>query len=164
MDCLHSAHVFTKLDLCGTYNLVRIADSEEWKTAFCTHYGSYEFQVMHYGLMNAPASFQQFMNEVFKDMLDVSVIVYLDDILVYSKNPDDHIKHITEVLECLHTNDLFIKVNKCEFSMDTTNFLGFIVSPDSLKMDDSKIQVICDWPMPCRVKDIQSFLGFANFY
>ena len=143
---------------------MRIVDGDKWKTAFRTRYGSYEFQVMHYGLTNAPTSFQRFMNEVFKDMLDVSIVVYLDDILVYSENPDDHIKHVTEVLECLRTNNLFIKVDECKFSVDTTNFLGFIVSPDGLKMDDSKIQVIHDWPTPHRVKDIQSFLGFVNFY
>ena len=164
MDRLRSTCVFTKLDLCGAYNLVRIADGNEWKTAFRMWYGSYKFQVMHYGLTNTPASFQQFMNEVFKDMLDVSIVVYLDDILVYSDNPDDHIKHIHQVLEHLRANNLFIKVNKCDFSVDTMNFLGFIVSPDGLKMDDAKIQVIHDWPAPQCVKDIQSFLGFANFY
>ena len=103
---------------------------------------------MHYGLMNVPASFQRFMNEVFKDMLDVSVVVYLDDILVYSDNPDDHIKHVRQVLKRLRANDLFVKVDKCDFGVDTTSFLGFIVSPDGLKMDDVKIQVIRDWPMP----------------
>ena len=148
LDHLHSTCVFTKLDLHGTYNLVCIVDSDEWKTTFRTWYGSYEFQVMHYGLTNVPASFQRFMNEVFKDMLDVSVVVYLDNILVYSDNPDDHVKHIHQVLKHLCTNDLFIKVDKCDFGVDTTNFLGFIVSPDGLKMDDAKIQVIHDWPAP----------------
>ena len=148
MDRLRSARVFTKLDLCGAYNLVHIVDSDKWKTVFRMWYGSYEFQVMHYSFMNAPASFQQFMNKVFKDMLDVSVVVYLDNILVYSDNPDDHVKHVRQVLKHLHTNDLFVKVNKCDFGVDTTNFLGFIVSPDGLKMDDVKIQVICDWPAP----------------
>ena len=123
-------------------------DSNEWKTVFRMQYGSYKFQVMHYSLMNTPAPFQWFMNEVFKDMLDVSIVVYLDDILVYSDNPDDHVKHVCQVLKRLHTNDLFVKVNKCDFGMDTTNFLGFIVSPDGLKMDDAKIQVIRDWPAP----------------
>ena len=164
LDRLCSAHVFTKLDLCGAYNLVCIADGDEWKTVFRMRYSSYEFQVMHYGLMNTPTSFQWFMNEVFKDMLDVSVVVYLDDILVYSDNPDDHVKHVCQVLKRLCANDLFVKVNKCDFGADTMNFLGFIISPDSLKMDDVKIQVIHNWPAPRRVKDVQSFLGFTNFY
>ena len=164
LDRLRSAHVFTKLDLRGAYNLVRIADGDEWKTAFRTRFGSYEFQVMHYGLTNAPASFQRFMNDVFKDLLDVCVVVYLDDILIYSETPEDHLQHVREVLHRLRDNNLYAKVEKCAFSVDTTDFLGFIVGPDGLRMDDAKIQVIRDWPTPRKVKDIQSFLGFANFY
>ena len=164
LDRLCSAHVFTKIDLRGAYNLVCIAEGNEWKTAFHTRYGSYEFQVMHYGLTNAPASFQRFMNDCFKDLLDVCVVVYLDDILIYSENPDDHTDHVREVLRRLRANSLFAKLEKCEFGVDTTNFLGFIISPDGLKMDDAKVQVIRDWPTPRKVKDVQSFLGFANFY
>lgn len=164
LDRLRSARVFTKLDLCGAYNLVRIADGDEWKTAFRTRYGSYEFQVMHYGLTNAPASFQRFMNDVFKDITDVCVVVYLDDILIYSDNPDEHLKHVREVLRRLRENNLYAKVEKCAFGVDTTDFLGFVVGPDGLRMDEAKIQVIRDWPTPRKVKDVQSFLGFANFY
>src|SRR5882757_1538561 len=104
------------------------------------------------------------MNNIFKDLLNICVVVYLDDILVFSKNTEDHTQHIQEVLCRLHTNDLFCKLEKCNFSIDTTNFLGYIVSPDGLQMDDAKIQVIKDWPTPRKVKEIQSFLGFANFY
>jgi hypothetical protein len=164
LDRLRSAHTFTKLDLRGAYNLVRIADGDEWKTAFRTRYGSYEFQVMHYSLTNAPMSFQHFMNEVFKDLLDMCVVVYLDDILIYSDDPAEHLNHVREVLRRLREHSLFAKVEKCAFSMDTTDFLGFIISPDGLRMDESKVQVIHDWPTPRKVKDIQSFLGFANFY
>lgn len=109
-----------------------IAEGNEWKTAFCTHFGSYEFLVMHYSLTNAPASFQHFMNNIFKDLLDICVVVYLDDILIYSKNPADHVKHIQEVLHQLHQNDLFAKLEKCKFNIDTTNFLGYIVSHQGL--------------------------------
>ena len=98
LDRLRSARVFTKIDLCGAYNLVHIAEGNEWKTAFRTRYGSYEFQVMHYGLTNAPASFQRFMNDCFKDLLDVCIVVYLDDILIYSENPSEHEDHVREVL------------------------------------------------------------------
>ena len=98
LDCLHAARSFTKIDLCGAYNLVCIADGDEWKTAFRTHYRSYEFQVMHYGLTNAPASFQRFMNDVFKDLLDICVVIYLDDILIYSEDPATHTTHVLEVL------------------------------------------------------------------
>ena len=164
LDRLRSARTFTKIDLRGAYNLVRIAEGDEWKTVFRTHFGSYEFLVMHYGLTNAPASFQRFMNDIFKDLLDVCVVVYLDDILIYSKNPADHAKHVQEVLRRLRQNDLFAKLEKCEFNVDTTNFLGYIVSPTGLRMDESKIAVIKDWPTPRKVKEVQSFLGFANFY
>ena len=164
LDRLRSARIFTKLDLRGAYNLVRIAEGDEWKTAFRTRYGSYEFQVMHYGLTNAPASFQRFMNEVFKGMLDVCVVVYLDDILIYSDSPDEHLVHVREVLRRLRAHNLYAKVEKCAFSVDTTDFLGFVVGPEGLRMDDTKIQVIRDWPTPRKVRDIQSFLGFSNFY
>jgi len=146
LDHLHSTRIYTKLDLRGAYNLVRIASRDEWKTAFRTRYGSYEFLVMHYGLTNAPASFQRFMNEVFKDLTDVCVVIYLDDILIYSDNPDEHLKHVRKVLRRLCANNLYAKVEKCAFSVDTTDFLGFVVGPDGLRMDESKIQVIRDWP------------------
>ena len=164
LDCLCSTKVFTKIDLCGAYNLVCITEGDEWKTTFHICFSSYEFLVMHYGLTNAPASFQQFMNDIFKDMLDVCVVVYLDDILIYSRNPDNHTHHVQEVLQRLCSNDLFMKLKKCNFSINTTNFLSFIISPEGLKMDESKIQVIQDWPAPQKIKDVQSFLGFTNFY
>ena len=145
---LHTTHLFMKIDLCSAYNLVYIAEGDKWKTAFQTHYGSYEFQVMHYGLTNAPVSFQCFMNDIFKDLLDICIVVYLDDILIYSENPDNHTTHVIEVLCQLCANNLYAKVEKCEFNITMTEFLGFIISPDSLCMDESKIQVIQDWPCP----------------
>ena len=164
LDCLRSTRVFTKIDLHGAYNLVCIAEGDEWKTAFRTRYSSYEFQVMHYGLTNTPASFQRFMNDCFKDLLDVCVVVYLDDILIYSENPDEHATHVHEVLRRLRANSLFAKLEKCKFDVDTTSFLGFIISPEGLKMDDAKVQIIRDWLTPRKVKDVQSFLRFTNFY
>jgi len=119
---------------------------------------------MHYGLTNTPASFQRFMNNVFKDLLDICVVVYLDDILIYSDTPGDHLKHIQEVLCRLRKNNLFAKVEKCEFDADKTNFLGFIVSLEGLQMDEAKIHTIRTWPTPRKVKEVQSFLGFSNFY
>jgi len=119
---------------------------------------------MHCGLTNARASFQRFMNEVFKDILDVCVVVYLDDILIYSDNPDEHLKRVREVLRRLRASNLYAKVEKCAFSVDTTDCLGFVFGPDGLRMDPRKIQVMRDWPTPRKVKDVQSFLGVANFY
>jgi hypothetical protein len=124
LDHLCSAKLFTKIDLCSTYNLVCIADGNEWKTAFQTCFSSYEFLIMHYGLTNTAMSFQQFMNDIFKDMLDICVVVYLNNILIFSKNPTDHTKHVQEVLCHLCTNHLFAKLKKCNFSVDTTNSLG----------------------------------------
>jgi hypothetical protein len=131
---------------------------------FCTHYGSYEWLVVIEGLTNAPAAFQHFMNDIFADMLDVSVIVHLDDILIYSDNMDNHWKHVREILCRLRHNSLYVKPEKCSFHTDSVDYLGFILSPEGLTMDQAKVKVIQDWPEPCRVKDVQSFLGFANFY
>ena len=158
------ARIYTTLDLRHAYHLVRIAEGDEWKTAFRTRYGSFEWMVMPFGLTNAPAAFQRFMNDIFSDMLDVHVIIYLDDILVYSDDPKEHKKHVREVLRRLRLNGLYCKPEKCHFDKDTVNYLGFILSKDGLKMDPSKVQIIQDWPEPRKVKDIQSFLGFANFY
>ena len=158
------ARIYTTLDLRHAYYLVRIAEGDEWKTAFRTRYGSFEWLVMPFGLTNAPAAFQRFMNDIFSDMLDVHVIIYLDDILIYSDDPAEHKKHVREVLRRLRQNGLYCKPEKCHFDTDTVNYLGFILSKDGLKMDPAKVQTIQDWPEPRKVKDIQSFLGFANFY
>ena len=104
------------------------------------------------------------MNDIFSDLLDVAVIVYLDDILIYSDNPDDHKKHVREVLRRLRKHGLFARADKCAFHRDTVEYLGFILSPNGLSMDQAKVKAIQDWPEPRKIKDIQSFLGFANFY
>ena len=104
------------------------------------------------------------MNDIFQDLLDESVIVYLDDILIYSDNPEEHRKHVREVLRRLRLHGLFAKAPKCQFHTDSVEYLGYILSPDGLSMSEDKVKVILDWPVPRKVKDIQSFLGFANFY
>ena len=104
------------------------------------------------------------MNDIFSDLLDVSVIIYLDNILIYSNNPADHKKHVCKVLHHLCENGLYARLDKCRFSKDSIKYLSFILSKDRLKMDPSKVQTIQDWPEPCKIKDIQSFLGFTNFY
>src|SRR6266540_1266953 len=104
------------------------------------------------------------MDNVFSDMIDVSVILYLDDILIYSDNPTDHHKHIKEVLQCLCKHRLFACANKCEFHSERIEYLGYILSPKGLSMDQAKVKVIQDWPELWKVKDVQSFLGFTNFY
>ena len=136
----------------------------EWKTAFRTHYGSFEWSVMPFGLTNAPIAFQRFMNNIFSDLLDVCVVIYLDDILIYSNNMSEYYRHMKEVLKCLRKAGLYAKAEKCEFHSESVKYLGYILSPSGLTMSDDKVKIIQDWPEPKKVKDIQSFLGFANFY
>ena len=164
LDAPRKAQVYTKLDLAHAYHLVRIAEGDEWKTTFHTKYGSYEWKVMPFGLTNAPAAFQRFVNEIFSDMLDVCVIVYLDDILIYSENMDLHQEHVREVLRRLRKHKLYANPDKCEFHSTTVEYLGYILSPEGLSMAEDKVKAILDWPVPRKIKDIQSFLGFANFY
>jgi len=164
LDSPSHAKIYSEIDLRHAYHLVRIAPGDEWKTGFCTCYGSYKWLVMPFGLTNAPAAFQRFVNTIFADMLDVCVVMYLDDILIYSEDMESHQQHVREVLRRLRLHGLFAKPEKCEFHSDSVEYLGYRLSPDGLTMSPDKIQTISDWPEPQEVKDIQSFLGFANFY
>ena len=119
---------------------------------------------MPFGLTNAPAAFQHFMNDLFGDLLNTCLVVYLDDILIYSDNSEAHQSHVREVLRRLRKAGLYANADKCTFDADSVEYLGFILSPDGLTMDPAKVQTIKDWPEPRKVKDIQSFLGFAHFY
>jgi len=119
---------------------------------------------MPFGLLNALSTFQRFMNDLFADLLDICVIVYLDDILIYSENLKEHEKQVKEVLRQLKTNGLYVSLSKCAFHQEQVEFLGFILSPKGLQMDLEKVRAIREWPPPRRLKDVQSFLGFANFY
>ena len=119
---------------------------------------------MPFGLTNAPATFQFFMNDIFQDMADIFVVVYLDDILIFSKNQHDHHKHVRMVLTRLREHNLFVKPEKCLFHSDWVEFLGFIISPAGVAMDVEKTADISKWPVPTNLRDIQSFLAFANFY
>lgn len=164
MEKLQRAKIFTKLDLRWGFNNIRIREGDEVKTAFRTKYGTFEYLVMPFGLTNAPAVFQRFMNELFSDLIDVNVIVYIDDILIYSENPDHHEEHVKEVLSRLMKNHLFCKPSKCTFSTTTVGYLGIVVTPEGISMEKEKVKAVKDWPKPTKVKEIQSFLGFANFY
>ena len=159
---LYDAVVFTKLDLRNAYYLVRIREGDEWKTAFNTHLGHFEYLVMPFGLTNAPAVFQALINDVLRDMLNHFVFVYLDDILIFSKSLDDHVSHVKCVLQRLLENRLFVKAEKCEFHVSSVQFLGFIVEKGQLKPDPAKVKAVRDWPVPSTRKQLQRFLGFAN--
>ncbi|SOV03659.1 uncharacterized protein UDID_19105 [Ustilago sp. UG-2017a] len=161
---LRKARIYTKLDLRAAYNLIRIAKGDEWKTAFGTQLGLYEYLVMPFGLANAPAHFQSFINDIFRDIIGVYVVVYLDDFLIFSDTEESHVKHVTEVLTRLRSNRLFAKLSKCEFHIKTVEFLGYIIKPTGIEMDPEKVRTVKEWPMPASIHDIQWFLGFANFY
>lgn len=164
LERVRHAKIFTKLDLRGAYNLVRIRSGDEWKTAFRSRYGHYEYLVMPFGLCNAPATFQHLINDIFRDLLDQFVVIYLDDILIFSNSMEEHQRHVILILERLRKNRLYIKIEKCEFHQIEIQFLGYVISPNGLQMDSSKIKAIVDWPTPRSIKDVQRFIGFANFY
>jgi len=164
LDQLGSAKVYTKLDLRAGYYNVRVAAGHEWKTAFRTRYGSFEFLVMPMGLTNAPATFQAFMNHIFRDMTDIFVVIYLDDILIFSNSREDHQVHVRRVLERLREYDLHSKPEKCLFHTEKIEFLGFMVTPTGISMDTAKTDAVSVWPTPTNLKAVQAFLGFANFY
>jgi hypothetical protein len=164
LDRLHKAKIYTKLDMRGAYNLIRIEKGDEWKTAFRTRYGHFQFRVMPFGLCNAPATFQAFVNDTLREYLDSFLVVYLDDILIYSSSPEEHTKHVTLVLEKLKKARLSLKLEKCEFDVTRVEFLGFIITPNGISMDPSKVEAIKNWPTPKSVHDIQVFTGLTNFY
>ncbi len=164
LEELRGARIFSKLDLRSAYNLVRIREGDEWKMAFITPSGHYEYLVMPYGLSNAPSVFQEFMNEVFREFLHRSVIVYLDDILIYSRNLADHRHHVAQVLQKLRQFHLYLKLEKCEFHRPTVQFLGYIIGSEGIQMGQGKVKAVAEWPTPQTIKELQRFLGFANFY
>ncbi len=164
LEQLRSAQFFTKLDLRCAYNLIRIREGDEWKTAFSTTSGHYEYWVMPFGLVNSPSVFQSFINDVFRDMLDHYVIVYIDDILIYSETLQEHVQHVRSVLQRLIKYQLYAKLEKCEFHTTSVAFLGYIISQEGVAMDESKVHAVLNWPLPSTIKELQRFLGFANFY
>jgi hypothetical protein len=141
-----------------------MAEGEEWKTAFRTCYGLFESLVIPFGLTNAPADFQHFINDVLQPFLDRFATVFLDDILIYSDTLKEHKQHVREVLEALSRAGLHLKPEKCEFFKTEVKYLGLIVSRDCTKMDPKKVSTVRDWETPHNLKDVQAFLGFANFY
>ena len=145
------------------YHLVRIQEGDKWKTTFQTKYGSFKWKVMPFDLTNAPGAFQRFMNDIFADMLDVCVVVYLDDILIYSSDKKTHTKQVKEVLRRLWKHKLYAKPEKYEFHKEKVEYLGYILTQDGLFMDPTKVKVLQDWPEPRKVREVQCFLGFANF-
>jgi transposase InsO family protein len=164
LDRLGGAVVFTKLDIKNAYHRIRIKRGDEWKTAFRTRYGHFEYMVMPFGLTNAPATFQGYINRALSGYLDIFCVVYLDDVLVFSQLGEDHWDHVRKVMDRLRQYSLYINLKKCAFATESVEFLGFIVRTDGVTMDPSRVDTILEWPTPTTFKDVQIFLGFANFY
>ena len=164
LDQLNGCSYFTKMDLRDAYHRLRIRKGDEWKTAFRSRYGHYEYMVMPFGLANAPATFQAYINKALSGIVDVFCVVYLDDILVFSKDRTSHVEHVKEVLRRLRKHDLYANLKKCEFFAPAVEYLGFIISSDGISMDPRRVETVRDWPALQSFRDIQVFLGFANFY
>ena len=164
LNNLKGMKYFTKIDIISAFNNLRMKEGLEYLTAFRTRFGLFESLVMPFGLTGGPASFQRFMNDTLRDYLDIFCTAYLDDILIYSKTRSEHIQHVRMVLEKLREAGLYAKIQKCEFLVSETKFLGVIVGRDGIRMDPEKVETITDWKTPSCLTDVQAFIGFANFY
>jgi len=165
LDKLSGATIFTSLDLNSGYFQIRISEEDAHKTAFTTPMGQYEFKVLGQGLVNSPATFQAVMNRIFKDQIDRKfLVVYLDDIMIFGKNPEEHFGHVKEVLDILRKEQFYAKLPKCSFNQPEVQFLGHIVGRDGIKVNPKKIEVVKDWPIPKDVKQIRQFLGLTNYF
>jgi hypothetical protein len=165
VDQLSHAKVFSKMDIRWGYNNIRIKEGDEWKAAFRMNRGLFEPLVMFFGLTNLPATFQMMMNNIFREEIAEGwVVIYMDDILVCSKDEMSHREHVNRILKKLKKHKLSLKAEKCWFDQKTIEFLGLIISHDSIWMDKAKVKAILDWPKPTNKRELQQFLGFVNFY
>jgi hypothetical protein len=163
-DQLSKAKVFSKIDLRSGYHQIKIRPQDIPKTTFSTRYGLYEYLVMSFRLMNAPAYFMYLMNSVFMPELDKFVIVFIDDILIYSENEEDHAEHLRIVLTRLREHQLYAKFSKCEFWLKTVPFLGHVLSESGILVDPSKVQEVIDWKSPTTIHEVRSLLGLVGYY
>ncbi|QNQ00124.1 Retrovirus-related Pol polyprotein from transposon 17.6 [Yarrowia lipolytica] len=164
LDTLNGAVIFSKLDLHSGYHQVRIREEDIHKTAFTTKSGHYEYMVMPFGLCNAPSTFQKMMNDTLKPFLDKTVCVYLDDIIIFSKDVESHQKHVEEVLDRLREQKFYAKKSKCEFFKDKMEFLGHVVSAEGIEACPEKVKAVEEWPQPESGLNLMSFLGLAGYY
>jgi hypothetical protein len=162
---LRGARYFTKFDVRWGYHNVRIKEGDEWKAAFSTNTGLFEPLVMLFGLTNSPATFQALMNSIFSDLVaEGKVVVYLDDILIFSESLEEHRLVVQEVLRRLSRYDLYLRPEKCEFEKEEIEYLGLIIGGGQVKMDPAKVAAVKEWPTPTNLRDVRGFIGFANFY
>ena len=163
-DKLHGCRVYSKIDLSSGYHQLRVWENDVSKTAFRMRYDHYKFIVMPFGLTNAPAAFMDLMNKVFSLYLDKFVIVFIDDILVYSSSLEEHAEHLRKVLQILRERQLYTKFSKCQFWLDKVAFLGLVISVEGVSVDPQKIEAIVNWKPPTNVSEVRSFLGLAGYY
>lgn len=164
LDELAATKFFCKLDLRSGYHQIRILERDEDKSAFKTYHGHFQFRVMPFGLTNAPATFQCLMNSVFADHIKKFVLVFMDDILVYSKSLPDHVKHLQIVFHLLQKHQLFSKLSKCHFAASQLEYLGHIISDKGVATDPAKTQAMLHWPTPTSVIELRGFLGLTGYY
>jgi len=165
VDNMGTKRVFTKMDLRWGYNNIRIKEGDEWKAVFMTHIGSFKPVVMFFGLTNSPATFQTTMNNIFRDLINKGdVATFIDDVLVGTETEEGHDELVEEILRRLEEHDLYVKLEKCEWKVKEVGFLGVVIGPDGIKMEKKKVRGMLEWPTPKCIKDVQKFLGLANYY
>jgi len=165
LDGVGKRKVFTKLDLRWGYNNVRIKEGDEWKAVFTTHIGAYEPTVMYFGLTNFPATFQAMINDLFRDLINQGdTVTFIDNILVATDTEEGHDELVEKVLRRLEENDLFVKLEKCKWKVREVEFLGVVISPKGVEIQKEKVEGVLNWPAPRNIKEVQKFLGLANYY
>ena len=164
MDQLHGSSVFSKIDLRSSYHQILVKADDVQKTAFRSRYGHYEYVVMPFGVTNAPTVFMDYMNRIFRPFLDKFVVVFIDDILIYSKMQEEHAEHLRLVLGVLREKQLYAKLSKCEFWMDEVQFLGHVISTQGIAVDPAKVDAVVKWESPKSATKIRSFVGLVTIH
>jgi len=165
LENIGTKKLFIKMDLRWGYNNVRIKEGNEWKAAFTTLEGSFEPMVMFFRLMNSPATFQAMMNELLRDLINTGkVAVFIDDMIVGTETEEGHDELVAEVIRRLEENNLYVKLEKCKWKVREVGFLGVVIGPDRIKMEEEKVKGVLEWLTPKYVKEVQKFLGLANYY